>query len=108
MAIAVFMIVMFLAHKTKDFIEFSLLALTVFLLLSTTVHPWYIALGVLLSAFIKPKYAILWSCLIILSYSKYGLSEAWYYWMVFLEYIMLFIYMYIEWKGSKTNPLFPL
>jgi hypothetical protein len=105
MAIAVFMIVMFLAYKTKDFVNFSLLALTVFLLLSTTVHPWYIALGVVLSTFIKPKYAILWSGLIILSYAKYGLSETWYYLLVAIEYITLFTYMFIEWKRQQVKTL---
>jgi hypothetical protein len=100
MAVAVFCFVMILAYKTKDLIKFCLFALTVFLLLSTTVHPWYIALGVVLSVFMKPKYAILWSGLIVLSYAKYGLSETWYYLLISIEYITLFIYIFFEWKSS--------
>lgn len=42
-----------------------------YLILSTTVHPWYIAVVLSLSVFTKSKFPVVWSFAIILSYSAY-------------------------------------
>ncbi|WP_235292054.1 hypothetical protein [Portibacter lacus] len=96
MALAVFSIVMLLAFRTKDFVQFCMLSLLTFLLLSTTIHPWYLALGILLSVFSDRKYWIVWSFLIVLSYSKYGANEAAYYCFVAIEYITLITFILFE------------
>nr|WP_317170207.1 mannosyltransferase [Winogradskyella eckloniae] len=68
-----------------------LLALTLYLFLSTTVHPWYIATVLLLSVFTKYKFPIVWSIIIILSYAAYAndtFSEN--LWIIGLEYCIVF------------------
>ncbi|MEM7086639.1 MAG: glycosyltransferase 87 family protein [Bacteroidota bacterium] len=65
-----------------------LFAISIYFLLSTTVHPWYIATPVVLSVFTKYRYPIVWSLLVMLSYSAYaedGFSEN--LWLVALEYL---------------------
>ncbi|WP_019947341.1 glycosyltransferase 87 family protein [Hymenobacter aerophilus] len=48
-----------------------LLLLTLYFLLATTVHPWYLAPLVLLSCFTRARYALVWSGMIGLSYAAY-------------------------------------
>jgi len=67
-----------------------LFAISFYFLLSTTVHPWYVATPLLLCLFTKYKFPILWSGLVFLSYMAYGAegySENM--WLVATEYILL-------------------
>ncbi len=52
-----------------------LLVYTVFYLLGATVHPWYIILPLLLAVFTDYRYPVLWSALVVLSYSAYANPE---------------------------------
>ena len=66
------------------------IAIFFYFLLSTTVHPWYVATPLLLCLFTKYRFPILWSGLVFLSYSAYraeGYSENM--WLVATEYILL-------------------
>ena len=45
--------------------------LSVYLFLSTTVHPWYLCTLIFLNVFTSYSYIIVWSYLAILSYSAY-------------------------------------
>lgn len=68
-------------------------AISIYFLFSTTVHPWYIATPLLLSVFTKYKFPIVWSLMIMLSYSAYGkdgFDEK--LWLVSLEYIIVIGY----------------
>lgn len=59
----------------------------IFLLLSTTVHPWYVTPLLAFSAFTPYRYAVLWSGLIFFSYTGYsvaGFSEN--LWITVVEY----------------------
>ena len=67
-----------------------LFAVSFYLFLSTTVHPWYIATPLLLSVFTKYKFPLVWSFMVMLSYSAYGkngFDEK--LWLVAFEYILV-------------------
>lgn len=60
-------------NKTLEtVVTHSLLVITLYLFISTTVHPWYIINLVLLSVFTKYRFPIVWSFVIILSYYAYS------------------------------------
>ena len=59
-------------NTTQKLITGMLLAVSIYFLLATTVHPWYIATLVLLSVFTKYKFPLLWSFMICFSYAAYG------------------------------------
>jgi len=89
-------------QNTKQLLINMLFAITVYLLLSTTVHPWYLAIPLVLSVFTELKYVIVWSVLVMLSYYAYSNPE---YqeslWLVALEYIAVFSFMIVELKTRK-------
>ena len=49
-----------------------LLAMSGYLFMSTTVHPWYLTPLIALSVFTRYRFAILWSALIFFSYGTYA------------------------------------
>ena len=69
-------------NTTQKLITGMLLAVSIYFLLATTVHPWYIATPVLLSVFTKYKFPLLWSFMICFSYAAYGANG-------FNEYLLL-------------------
>ncbi len=59
-------------NSWQDALKKMFFAYTIYLLLATTVHPWYVINLVLLSVFVRNyRYAIIWSVLVVLSYSAY-------------------------------------
>ncbi|RSK34555.1 hypothetical protein [Hymenobacter metallilatus] len=67
-----------------------LLLLTLYFLLATTVHPWYLTPLVALSVFTQARYALVWSGVAVLSYAAYrtaAYSEN--LWLVALEYTVV-------------------
>ena len=93
--IVVVLVILFLAFfkknkTTQQLITAMLFAISFYFLLSTTVHPWYIATPLLLSVFTNYKFPIVWSLMVVLSYSAYGIqgfSENLF--LVALEYILV-------------------
>ncbi|WP_298246017.1 mannosyltransferase [uncultured Christiangramia sp.] len=89
----------------QDLINSMLFGIVVYLLLSTTVHPWYLAIPLFLSVFTRFRLMLIWSLLVILSYSAY--SNAQYdenLWLVASEYIIVigyFLYELFLQKSSK-------
>lgn len=81
----------FRQHKhPQQLITSMLLVVSFYFLLSTTVHPWYVATPLLLSVFTRYKFPVVWSFIVFLSYSaygKHGFSEN--LWLVTLEYIII-------------------
>ena len=59
-------------NTTQKLITGMLLAVSIYFLLATTVHPWYITTPLLLSVFTKYKFPLLWSFMICFSYAAYG------------------------------------
>ncbi|MDR5589205.1 mannosyltransferase [Christiangramia sp. SM2212] len=77
-------------QNTKLLLTNMLFAVTAYLLLSTTVHPWYLAIPLLLSVFTEYKYILIWSGLIMLSYYAYSnpdYQES--FWLIALEYLVV-------------------
>lgn len=75
---------------TKATITAILLGISFYFLLSTTVHPWYVATPLLLCVFTKYRFPLVWSFTIILSYSAYGpegFKEN--LWLVATEYLIV-------------------
>ncbi|MGA9048938.1 MAG: hypothetical protein WB588_08095 [Dehalococcoidia bacterium] len=91
----------------KNLFTVMLFCLTAYLLCATIVHPWYLTPLVAFSVFTRYRYAILWSGLIVLSYSAYQTfpySES--LWLVALEYAGLAAWMVWELffkKGTATQ-----
>lgn len=90
-------------RTTKGLLTNMMFAITAYLLLSTTVHPWYLAIPLILSIFTEFRYLIVWTALVFLSYFAYSTTE---YeeslWLVGLEYLLLFGYLIWELLGRKS------
>lgn len=74
--------------STKELLTAMLFGVSIYFLLSTTIHPWYVATPLILTIFTKYRYAVVWSLLVMLSYAAYtaeGFSEN--LWLVAFEYI---------------------
>ena len=80
----------------KSFTRLSFWAMCIYLMLSTTVHPWYLALPIALAVFTNYRFIYLWSFLAFLSYSKYSVFEDYYYILVIVEYIS--VYSILLWE----------
>ncbi|CAM3449897.1 glycosyltransferase 87 family protein [Pontibacter korlensis] len=72
-------------------------ALTIYLLLATTVHPWYLTTLLALTAMSHFRFAITWSGLVILTYAAYRSPD---YQedllLVTLEYAMVLLWLLVE------------
>ena len=78
-------------RNLPQLITACLLCLSFYYFLSTTVHPWYIAVPLILSIFTRYKFALAWSFAIILSYTTYLNPDfKGNLWMVGLEYLIVF------------------
>jgi hypothetical protein len=81
-----------------------LLTLTVYWLLSTTVHPWYITALLVPALFTHFRYSFVWSALIIVSYATYQTQPyAENLWLTALEYIAVVGYGLWEWGRAKQR-----
>ncbi|MBZ9632433.1 glycosyltransferase 87 family protein [Salegentibacter sp. LM13S] len=77
-------------NSIEKLLTTMLLGVSVYFFLSTTVHPWYIATPLLLSVFTKYRFALVWSFLVMLSYSAYASAEFQEnYWLTAAEYIIV-------------------
>ena len=77
MIVVLFILLLTFFRKNKttpQLITALLFGISIYFLLSTTVHPWYIATPLLLSIFTKYRFPIVWSLVVMLSYSAYGVD----------------------------------
>ncbi|PRX56429.1 mannosyltransferase [Flagellimonas meridianipacifica] len=102
MALAVIGIALILAffRKNENFktlIQSMLWVLFTYLVLSSTVHPWYIIFLLTLSLFTEYKFPILWTLVAILSYWAYSnpdFTEN--LWLLAIEYFVVFAFFIYE------------
>ena len=95
LAAVVFIPVLILSTLKKNsdmegLITSMMFAIVVYLLLATTVHPWYLATPLLLSVFTRYRFVQVWSLLVVLSYFAYsqlGYEEN--LWIIALEYVVV-------------------
>ncbi len=96
LALTVFVTIMIKSFRERlpDFwnLPLSMLfGISIYLFLSTTVHPWYLALPIVLCVFTKFRFPIIWSFFIFGTYINYSYPE--YFenlWVVGLEYAVVF------------------
>ena len=85
-------------NKTTDkLMTTSLIILTIYFLLATTVHPWYVINLVLISCFTKFRFAVIWSFTIFLSYYAYSnkqFNENLL--LLIIEYLIVFAFIFYE------------
>jgi hypothetical protein len=92
-----------------DIIKGMMFAFVIYHLLSTTVHPWYIAPILVLASFTNYKFGLIWSLLVMLSYFAYSNPEfkelpA----FVITEYVVLYLVLFLELKWNTKKDAFGL
>ncbi|WP_369872391.1 mannosyltransferase [Aquimarina sp. Aq78] len=91
-------------RSTLQLITGMLLGICIYYFLSTTVHPWYIAVPLSLCVFTNYRFPIIWSFVVIFSYTAYlhpDFKEN--LWMVGLEYLFVFTIFSIEIVKAYRN-----
>tara|TARA_B100001179_G_C18560844_1_gene390514 strand:- start:15 stop:1373 length:1359 start_codon:yes stop_codon:yes gene_type:complete len=97
--IGVLLILSFFRNNTSlpQLLTAMVFGLFTYFLLSTTVHPWYVATPLLLCLFTRYRFPIVWSATVMLSYAAYGNSNFdENLWLVALEYLVVLGYLAIE------------
>jgi alpha-1,6-mannosyltransferase len=114
MAILTLLIIMviwmiYLRNKRMHWSAAMVMVLTVYFLMSTTIHPWYLGTLFVLSIISGHRYPLLWTYLVFLSYSHYQegcFSEK--YLFIWLEYFLLFGWMLIEFRRDYFSGMLTL
>lgn len=105
LAISSLLIILKLSFAAGDFIRISLYICIVYLLCSTTIHPWYILPLFGVSLFTPYRFPIIWTFLISLSYYAYRQTPPHEnLFLIFLEYTIVLSVFYFERKNKK--PIF--
>ncbi|KIX21511.1 hypothetical protein SY27_07355 [Flavobacterium sp. 316] len=81
----------------KEMLTNSLIALSFYFFISTTIHPWYLINLMLLCIFTKFRFPIIWAFFVILSYFAYSqtpFKES--YVLIFLEYLFVISFLIYE------------
>ncbi|NBC58415.1 MAG: mannosyltransferase [Bacteroidetes bacterium] len=102
MPLVTIILFIFLLFKCKGkpvkILESFMWMLSIYFLLSTTVHPWYILTPLAISVFLNFKFLYVWSFLVVLSYHAYQtpgeVNEIT--WILAIEYGLLFTVMLME------------
>ncbi|MEZ5083664.1 MAG: hypothetical protein R2750_09460 [Bacteroidales bacterium] len=80
LGIVVFVVVLLLSiipknQNPKQLMVSMLFAVSIYYFFSTTVHPWYLAVPLILSVFTRYRFMIVWSLLVMLSYNAYQFDD---------------------------------
>lgn len=95
----------------KLFVSYAIPLIFVFYLLASTVHPWYIINLVILSVFVRRNSILIWSVLAFISYFAYSHlipngdfhNSNWYYFLVTIEYSIVFVLFMFEQLKNYRN-----
>ena len=91
-------------EKLPVLLSSMLWVLTIYYLLSATVHPWYIIFLVLLGCLAEYKFTIVWSAAIVLSYFAYSQPDfKENLWLLAIEYITVFAVMGYEIMAHRNK-----
>ncbi|MGI0105243.1 polyprenol phosphomannose-dependent alpha 1,6 mannosyltransferase MptB [Salinimicrobium sp. WS361] len=89
-------------HKMRGLLTSMMFGMFIYLSLSTTVHPWYLATPLLLSVFTRYKFVQVWSLMVVLSYFAYSQTN---YeenlWLIAAEYVVVMGVMFYEIFGHN-------
>ena len=111
LAILSFLAIVILSYREKTLTWASLFSHMLFcaaayLLFATTAHPWYLTPLIAFSVFSLYRYALVWSLLIVLSYSAYQtLPYSENLWLVAVEYVLLGALLIYETFFKRTRVL---
>ena len=95
--------------KDRKLEEIWMWLMMIYLAMTTTLHPWYIITLLVLSLFTRYRFPVIWTYFIFLTYGGYNLTG--YqpnYWVIGLEYLMVYGAMIWEIKNIITNNTSPL
>jgi alpha-1,6-mannosyltransferase len=102
LGLAAMTLIVWLSWKKRHVLQvtgFSILAWFLYLLLTTTVHPWYILPLLFFSSIHGVSAPILWSALIFLTYISYGIQPfREQMWVVVLEYSLILGYISLTYQ----------
>ncbi len=88
-------------YSIQSFFNYGLLVWTMYLLLATTVHPWYIISLLFFGVLSGFRYPMVWSYLVFISYANY--SNVPYFenlWYIALEYVLLTAFILWEFNSE--------
>lgn len=92
----------------KNMLELWLFAISLYLACTTTLHPWYLALPLVLCVFTRWRFPVVWSGLIFLTYVNYSYEPfRENLWVVALEYVAVASWFVWEWKSKTGNTQSP-
>ena len=104
LVIIVFLALFALSKKKETLFTFMLFGYVIYLLLATTVHPWYVILPLGLSIYTLYRFVVYWSFMVMISYSFYALgNDLLVNTLIALEYIGLFSWLFFEMKQKKRS-----
>jgi alpha-1,6-mannosyltransferase len=82
-------------EEPRALVVSMLFVMSLYLLMSTTVHPWYLTGIVTLSVFTNYKYPVIWSLTVVLSYFAYSQTDfKENYWIIAIEYLIVAFYFF--------------
>ena len=89
--------------KASNAFEYLFVVLLLYILMATTIHPWYLSIPIFCSVFVRSRIVIVWSALIWLTYINYSYPD--YHenlYIVALEYTLLALYFWYE-RSRKSK-----
>jgi alpha-1,6-mannosyltransferase len=93
-------------RNERDLFTGMLFALLIYYGMATTVHPWYIGMILIVSVFTPYRFGLVWSLLVMLSYSAYdggGFNENALF--IVTEYIVLVLLVLSELRSNRRNKM---
>jgi hypothetical protein len=99
LSIIAFLAILFIAiykpiNSNKEWLNRMMWGYVVYLLLATTVHPWYVILPLGLAVFSANLGVLFWSFLIMLSYGFYAFGQSSFgFVLIAVEYLILFYFL---------------